>query len=201
MPVQEDLGSTREKLAGLEKCLGSGNAAVAKLRKGLLSGWNKDHWKQQQPPTLLEPRVAPPPPEYLESLDLDLKACEVAGRQQDRAIRQAILDQVLADVTIKANDCEQFGMGRLIQVNVSTVRGATAENGWIVFWKWMPVGPLQTVETSIPGLTSPATKAFPPGTYAFRAEKRISNTELKSTETRTIIIGGAPSLDCPLTIE
>jgi hypothetical protein len=197
---QSDLGATREKLDGLESCLGVGNAAVNKLRQGLLNGWGRGHWKEQ-PPTLLSQAVAPPPSEYLSSLDRDLQACEVAKKQKDQALRKAILDQVLQDVTIKADDCERFGMGRLIQVNVSTVRGTAAENGWIVFWKWMPVGPLQTVETSIPGLTSPATKAFPPGAYAFRAEKRISSTDLKTTETRTIIVGGTQAIDCPLSIE
>jgi hypothetical protein len=196
---EADLKSTQEKLAGLESCLGTGNAAVNKLRQGLLSGW--DHRKQQRPSSLMNQPVAPPPPEYLESLDRDLNACAVARKQNDEALRRAILDQVLQDVSIKADDCERFGMGRLIQVNVSTMRGGTPENGWIVFWRWMPVGPLQTVETSMPGLTSPVSKAFPPGTYAFRAEKRVSSNEIRTTETRTIIVGGTQTVDCPLVIE
>lgn len=198
LPGGADLKATQEKLANLEDCLGAGNAAVAKLRRGLLNGWGR--WKQQRP-TLLDQSVAPPPPEYLDSLDRDLKACDVAKEQRDESLRRAILDGVLQDVTIKADDCERFGMGRLIPVNVSTMRGGTAENGWVVFWRWIPIGQLQTVETSIPGLTSPATKAFPPGQYAFRAEKRISNTEIKTTETRTIIVGGTQTIDCPLSIE
>ncbi|HZP06036.1 MAG TPA: hypothetical protein VFB43_14130 [Terracidiphilus sp.] len=198
LPGEADLNATQEKLASLESCLGEGNAAVNKLRRGLLSGWGR--WKQQRPSLLNQP-VNPPPAEYLESLDRDLKACDVAKQQKDEALRRAILDQVLQDVTIKANDCERFGMGRLVQVNVSTMHGGTAENGWVVFWRWMPVGPLQTVETSMPGLTSPASKAFPPGTYAFRAEKRVSSTEIRSTETRTIIVGGTQTVDCPLVIE
>lgn len=197
--AQTDLKSTQERLDNLERCLGTGNAAVNKLSQGLLSGWGR--FKQKRPPSLVNRPVVPPPPEYLDSLDRDLMACDVAKKQSDERVRKAILDQVLQDVTIKGEDCERFGMGRLIQVNVSTVRGGAPENGWVVFWKWMPVGPLQTVETSLPGLTSPATKAFPPGTYAFRAEKRVSSTEIRTTETRTIIVGGAATVDCPLLIE
>jgi hypothetical protein len=200
LSAQADLHATREKLAGLEGCLGLGNTAINRLRQGLLSGYSQGRpWAQR--PTLLDQMVAPPPAEYLDSLDRDLMACDVAKRQKDDKVRKAILDQVLQDVTIKAQDCERFGMGRLVQVNVSTVRAGMPENGWVVFWKWMPVGPLQTVETSLPGLTSPATKAFPPGTYAFRAEKRISSTEIRTTETRTVIVGGTATVDCPLLIE
>jgi hypothetical protein len=165
-----------------------------------LNGWGPGHRKQQRPTLLAQP-IVPPPQEYLDSLDADLRACDLANRQQDQAVRRAILDQVIQDITVKADDCEKFGMGRLIQVKVSTLRGETPENGWVVFWKWMPAGPLQTVETSMPGVTSPAIKEFPPGTYAFRAEKRISGTEIKTTDTRTIIVGGAESVDCPLMIE
>jgi hypothetical protein len=197
--AQTDLKSTQQRLDNLEKCLGAGNPAVNKLRQGLLSGWGR--WKQQRPPSHVNRPVTPPPPEYLDSLDRDLKACEAAREQNDETLRRAILDEVLQDVTIKADDCERFGMGRMIQVNVSTMRAGVAENGWVVFWKWMPSGPLETVETSMPGLTSPVSRAFPPGTYGFRAEKRVSSTEVKTTDTRTIIVGGTQSVDCSLSIE
>lgn len=199
-PSQSGLGPTRDRLAQLQTCLGSGNDALSKLRQGLLNGWGASQWKQPYP-TLFGPSIPPPPQEYLDSLDADLRACDLAKKEHDQAVRQAILDEVAKDIAVKAEDCQKFGMGRLIQVKVSTIRGQTPENGWVVFWKWMPAGPLQTVETSMPGVTSPATRQFPPGTYAFRAEKRISSTELRSTETRTIIVGGAQSVDCPLMIE
>ena len=204
LPQSPDLGPTRDTLAHLEKCLGAGNEAIAKLSQGLLSGWGS-RWSNGPnplpPPPPLERAVEPPPLEYLASLQADLEACELAKKQSDPALRQAILDEVIQDISVKANDCEKSGMGRLIQVRVSTMRGPTAENGWVVFWRWMPAGPLQTVETSMPSLTSPASKQLPPGTYAFRAEKRVSATQLLSTETRVIIVGGEQTIECPLAIE
>lgn len=165
----DPLGPTRTKLAQLSICL-KANPAVADLQRGLLTGWLRQ-------PT-------PAPSEYLDSLDRDLSACAFAATVTDQAKSQSILDAVLDDVKIKADDCLTFGMGRLVPVQVSTLRGSAPENGWAVFYKWSPSSQFDTEEMRIPQLTSPASKALPPGKYSIRAEKQSLDSEVKKIAPR-----------------
>jgi hypothetical protein len=75
-PAADPLKPTRAKLDALKSCLGASDA-LATLRKGLLWGWKTPGG----PPTLRDQTPAPPPPaEYLETLDRDVKACDIRRR-------------------------------------------------------------------------------------------------------------------------
>lgn len=192
----DPLAATRARLDELELCLGK-TETMATLRKGLLWGWKKPG----DPPTLLNPpHPPPPPPEYLDSIDRDLAACRLAATIQDEGQRRIILSSVEKDIKIKADDCHTFGMGRKVPVTIKTVRGARAENGWQVFYKWSCASLLQPQEVRVPNLTSPANVELPPGVYSIRAEKRNASNQVETIAAVTVVVGLAASVPLELPI-
>ncbi len=190
------LAPTRARLEALESCLGQ-SRAVSELRQGLLTGWRK----KSRAPTLRDwPPPPPPPLEYLQSLDRDIRACQLASRLPDDQ-RLMVLSDVMKDIEIKAEDCHRFGMGRKVTVTITTLRGSVAENGWQVFYKWSCASALQTEEMRVPNLTSPANIDLPPGTYSIRAEKRSSSGQVLKVTPATIVVGSAQSIPVQLAIE
>lgn len=195
-PKADPLAPTRAKLDALEACLGKSDA-LSELRKGLLWGWQTPG----SPPKLETPKPAPPDPEYLDSLDLDLEACNTAGHLVDQEQRNAVLDSVRKDIAVKADDCRRFGMSRKVPVAVTTVRGNQPENGWQVFYRWSCAGPLQPDEVRVPNLTSPANVELPPGVYSFRAEKKNAAGQLETLTPVTISVGSSPTVPLELPIQ
>jgi len=191
------LDPTRAVLTSLQDCLGTEDSALKDLRQGLVWGWNN---KSHTPPPPGH-AIPPPPAEYLESLDRDLKACSAAMQLNDRAQQQAVLAAVHKDIALKAADCHRFGMGRNVDVKVSTLRGAAAENGWTVYYRWICSSAFQPDEMRAARLTSPAWLQIPPGEYSFRAERKASGARVESAGPARIVVGGAPSTDIELPIE
>ena len=198
-PEADRLGPTRAKLDALRACLGAqGGVTVAELRSGLLSGW-PDSQRGWPGPQAAGP-VSPPPPEYIDSLDRDLNACSFASQIKDDSRRQAIIDSVIKDISIKARDCRRNGMGRKVTIHVTTVRGSAPDNGWVVFYKWSCASGFETNEMRIPQLTSPATIDLPPGEYVIRAEKKMPDSHVVTIEPATVIVGLDPIVDLQLLI-
>ncbi len=196
-PAADLLAPTRAKLDALKACLGASDA-LATLRKGLLWGWPKPG----NLPTLRDATPAPPPPpEYLETLDRDVRACDFALTVQDEEQRRQVLSAVAKDVQIKADDCHKFGMGRKVPVTIKTVRGDKTEHGWQVFYKWSCASLLQPEEVRVPNLTSPANVELPPGVYSIRAEKRAASNQVQSIAPVTVVIGSVASVPLELAIE
>ena len=184
-PAADPLAPTRAALNTLQSCLG-GSPALSTLRKGLLWGWPRPG----APPTLHDAAPAPPPPpEYLESLDADVKACQAAAAIQDEEQRGAALATIRKDIEIKADDCHKFGMGRKVPLVIRTVRGDKVESGWEVFYKWSCASLLQPQEVRVPQLTSPATVELPPGVYSVRAQKREASNQVRTTPPVTVVVG------------
>src|SRR4051794_38200676 len=176
-PAADPLAPTRAALNALQSCLGA-SPPLSTLRKGLLWGWPR----AGAPPTLHEAVPAPPPPpEYLESLGVDLKACQAAATIQDEQQRAVALGTIRKDIEIKADDCRKFGMGRKVPLVIRTVHGDKVESGWEVFYKWSCASLLQPQEVRVPQLTSPASVELPPGVYSVRAEKRDASNQVRTT--------------------
>jgi hypothetical protein len=192
-----DLAPTRARLDALQACLGPGDA-LSTLRKGLLWGWPKPG----SPPSLEAPSPAPPPPgDYLDSLDRDVKACDFAATLQDADQRRQVLSAVAKDVEIKAGDCRKFGMGRKVPVTIRTLRETAVENGWQVFYKWSCASVLEPEEVRVPNLTSPANVDLPPGEYFFRAEKKNASGQVQSITPVKIVVGSAPTVPLELAVQ
>jgi hypothetical protein len=217
------LRPTQARLVAIQDCLKplSGDQ-VNELGKGLLWGWKNwvNTWPKRgglvyggilwptydwQSSEFLSPPADsllpdPPPQEYLDSLDNDLRACSFASAVNDKSIRDAVLKSVARDIAIKAKDCKDFGMGRLIPVRVTTMRGNQPEDGWEAFFKWVPASAFPTKELRIPHLTSPAVKDLPPGEYVFRAQK-TSASHVEKAGPVTITVGSTQVEECQLPIQ
>ena len=187
----------RAQLSALQACIGP-SLALSDLDQGLMSGWNRKDENHQPQTAPLKP--TPPPPAYLDSLDRDIRACRLASQLSDQQQRRIILKTVVADIEIKAEDCHKFGMGRLVPLTVTTLRGATAENGWQVFYRWICSSPFQSDELRVPNLTSPASVQLPPGVYSIRAEKRFPDARVETIAPVRVVIGSAPAVPLQLTI-
>lgn len=194
---QGALAPVARKLSEISSCMGNEYSQIRELQAGLLAGWGK--WPAA-PGSNKARALQPPPPEYMDSLDQDLRACRAVSDTKDQAIRRAVLQSVSNDIAVKVADCKQFGMGRNVPVQVVTLRGKDADNGWEVYYRWLCASALHVQERRIPKLTSPAAIELPPGEYAFRAQKRAANGELTKTDAVTITVGLRQQLECQLPV-
>jgi hypothetical protein len=210
------LAPVQQKLAALDGCLGDdrrpyGLSPAHVLSLGLTYGWKTNNLKWGWDPPMSPVRrvlvragipdsqlLDPPPQEYLTSLDQDLQQCELAnGLPDDKKLQ--ILAAVERDLEIKEIDCESFGMGRLVPVNVNTLRNGVPESGWEVLFKWMPAGPIPTTELASPDLSSPSVlHLVPGGTFQIRARRTGSDGKAVTSIVRTITITSDPALKCDI---
>jgi len=162
-------------LHGLADCLSKGpdhspqqNQILVELEdlsRGLLHGWdqaNRNSWVK-----------VPPPAAYQDSLNEDLQACQAAIESTNARARENFWQGLAEDLRIKAEDCHKGGMGRTIELAVTTWDGDKTSSGWQVFYKRQFQG-LASREFQMPNLSSPTTKhQLPPGNYLVRAEKSL----------------------------
>lgn len=195
------LNSTRQRMSELRICL-FGDDDVVQLGQGLTGGYNGGGGSGgRYSRRSSAPAPMPPPADYLASLDRDIKACQFSSKVKDPEQRKELLDAVREDIHIKAEDCKKFGMGRMVTVRVMTLKGPVADNGWEVFYKWQCASAFQPAEMRAPQLTSPATLKLPPGNYAVRAQKKVSDTQLLNTSTVTVVVGLQSGSDIQLPIQ
>lgn len=193
---------TRGQLEALRFCVGPNFAPLQLLAQGLLGGYGKGGSysggsggygggrNQWEPP--------PPPSSYSASLEQDVKACRAASKLKGDE-KQALLDELRKDIEIKAQDCRKFGMGRMVQVRVTTLKGSQQDSGWEVYYKWNCASGFQPAEMRAPQLTSPATIQIPPGNYSIRAQKRLP-TGLVNTQAMTVVVGMEKTTDIEIAI-
>lgn len=180
----EQLAPMQQTLAALDQCL-NGNVndlrTIHNLSLGLTYGWKTGNltWNWGIAGNRLMVRsgvpdsqlLDSPPPEYMASLSHSLQLCQAANSQPDDK-KNEILTAIRNDMAIKEADCEKFGMGRLMEVSVSTTRSGVTESGWEVLYRWLPIGNVQTTELSSLQLSSPVNLKLVPGdTFQLRAKK------------------------------
>jgi hypothetical protein len=127
----------------------------------------------------------------LESLELDLKALQTALAGTDGKKREEAALRVVEDLKVKSEDCLKFGRGRLVEVEVSTVKGGQVVNNWQIYYKYVAVGDLPTAKLPMESLSSPARKLLPPGQYDFQAEAAVGGNFVESAVVRCAV-GGVP---------
>lgn len=98
--------------------------------------------------------------------------------------RQAqTLKDVLEDIRLKHADCKQFGMGRLVKLEVRTVKDGRDVGGWQVFYRWLPARAVGEVRPQpFLSLSSPTSVELPPGAYSVQAKKAVEGKEVASAE-------------------
>jgi hypothetical protein len=106
-------------------------------------------------------------------------------------VRQAeTLQYVLEDIKLKHADCRQFGMGRLVKLEVRTKKEGEEVKGWQVFYRWIPSRAVGEVRPQpFPALSSPTSVDLPPGAYTIQARKSVEGKELASAE-MPVPVGG-----------
>jgi hypothetical protein len=146
----------------------------------------------------------PPPKEYVADLSHEARWClQVANILNTDPERKEASEKVLAsiaeDLRIKAADCRAWGAGRLITVIASTLRNGQPDPGWTVMYKWVSVSGLSSIDLSFPQISTPTSKALPPGVYAVYAEKQVGDT-LKKTASITVSAFQEQKVKCEIPV-
>jgi hypothetical protein len=115
-----------------------------------------------------------------------------AGRRSESKDSSKALEGVVDDLNLKFRDCYQHGKGRLVSMSVETNKETVPDAGWTVYFKWLTVSNIQTIESAFPTTSTPATDDLPPGIYQLHAQKEdpTSGARLES-ETKTVSLDGA----------
>jgi hypothetical protein len=93
------------------------------------------------------------------------------------------LEDVLEDIKLKHADCKQFGMGRLVKLEVRTVKDGREVSGWQVFYRWLPARAVGEIRPQpFLALSSPTSVEIPPGAYSVQAKKAVEGKEVASAE-------------------
>jgi hypothetical protein len=129
--------------------------------------------------------LVPPPKEYVEDLSHEARWCvEVANilntRPEEKEAAKKVLESIANDLHIKMADCKAWGAGRLITVIANTVKNGQPDPGWTVMYKWVSVSGLNSSELSFPQISTPTSKAVPPGMYSLYATKQVGGTVEKT---------------------
>ena len=139
------------------------------------------------------------PAAYGRNLAEDVFVLEVAlggGPAQQAEALQSVLE----DIKLKHSDCKQFGMGRLVKLEVRTVKDGREVSGWQVFYRWLPARNVGEVRPqSFLALSSPTSVEIPPGAYSVQARKSADGKETSSAELPVPVAGRKTvTLDIPV---
>jgi hypothetical protein len=157
-----------------------------RLIVGLTTNWGR---KTQQI------AVGDLPASYIAHLQQADETCEaVAGVAREDLSRKKAPDLDLrnfaSDLSLMVDDCQKFGMGREIPLEILVQNNGIVEDGWTVFYKWLPGSSKYKVrEVQFPSPTPKAHQNLWPGIYAVRAEKVVNGRKLESA-IKTLPLGG-----------
>jgi hypothetical protein len=133
------------------------------------------------------------PPEY--SLQLTIDDYLLSYAVQHPGSAEQITRAVAQDLYIKDQDCEKHGHGRLVPVEIHTVKAGSDSGGWQVFYQWVPPAQGFTpTQMSFPSLSSPTSIELPPGLYLMHAEKPGNQGASLKSETVNVPVGGDQSI-------
>lgn len=122
------------------------------------------------------------------------------GEGSSRQGQTQTLQSVFEDLKLKHADCKRFGMGRLVKLEVRTVKEGRQQSGWEVFYRWLPSRPVGTVRPQpFLSLSSPTSVEIPPGAYSVQARKTVDGKQITSPEL-PVPVGGKKTvtLDLPV---
>lgn len=132
-------------------------------------------------------------PEYTLQLTVDNYLLKYAVDHPADAA--ALIHSVAQDLVIKDQDCERNGHGRLVPVEVHTVKGDADSGGWQVYYEWVPpVQGFSPTPMTFPSLSSPTSISLPPGLYRMHAEKPGAQGVTLKSETANVAVGGNQSI-------
>jgi hypothetical protein len=101
----------------------------------------------------------------------------------------AIIRAITDDLKAKRDDCLSHSHGRLVPVEVQTLRNGAPEHGWRIRYTWIPTKGKAANEMWFPGPSSPSNRPLPPGSYAVVAQKQVEGKTV-AVDGGTIPVGG-----------
>ena len=107
------------------------------------------------------------------------------------------IESFARDITLKANDIESNRTGRIVPIEARTFKAGQPDNGWTVYYQWVPASPGKDMPLAAP--TPAATGAVVPGLYSFRAEKTVNGRKVIS-QPKVMPIGGYPKVQIAITV-
>lgn len=116
---------------------------------------------------------------------------------QDPRKSAALIQDVADDLSLKSQDCQLFGHGRMVPVSVQTLRSdGRPDPGWRIRYVWVPSKKLTTPPAAMyfPGPSSPSDYQLPPGTYEMFAE-RVIDGRAKSVNGGPVPVGGKERIE------
>jgi|SRR5271157_1476622 len=160
-----------ETVAGSYCGKGVSQACEAMGYSGRLADGLRGDWARS------DQRGKPLPKEYVENLNslaTQLETLAQRAKEDDASARQLTdgFAFVARDLRAKYSDCMQFGMGRLVSVNIRTVRGDNAPDpGWEVFYRCTLSNGQAGGEVQARGLTAIGVQLPPAAVCVFRARR------------------------------
>ena len=109
----------------------------------------------------------------------------------------ATIESFARDITLKANDVESNRTGRIVPIEARTFKSGQPDNGWTVYYQWVPASPGKDMVLAAP--TPAATGAVVPGLYSFRAEKTVNGLKVIS-QPKIMPVGGYPKVQIAITV-
>ena len=132
-------------------------------------------------------------PEYALQLTIDDYLLKYAV--QHPADANQLAEAVAQDLFVKSQDCQKFGHGRLVPVEIHTVKDGADSGGWQVYYQWVPPAQgFSPTPMTFPTPSSPTSIALPPGLYRMYAEKRDAQGATLKSETVNVPVGGDKSI-------
>jgi hypothetical protein len=159
---------------------------VDRMMVGLTTHWGRES---------REAAIAKLPAGYLNHLQEAGERCEAASTQARRDLAQGKepdidIDAFASDLALIVEDCKKFGMGREIPLEIHIQNNGVVENGWSVFYKWLPgSSKFEVHEVPFPNPTPDARQTLWPGLYLVRAEKSTNGRTIRTTA-RNVPVSG-----------
>ena len=107
------------------------------------------------------------------------------------------MEAVARDIAVKSGDVSGQRTGRLIPIEARTFKAGQPDNGWIVYYQWMPASPGKDIKLAAP--TPGATGSVAPGIYSFHAEKIVGGRKVVS-QAKIMPVGGYPKVQIAITV-
>jgi hypothetical protein len=177
-------------------------AAYDQIFLGLVVGYKNVVWVNAGEGHVVEKEeVHPPPRSYQENLENIVAVCKsiAADSHATDDARNVAALSLVKDIALKAEDCRQFHMGRLINVKFETRKDDKNISGYEILYKWSPDGSHSGPELRAPTLSSPAQAQLVPGIFTIRARKSVGD-KVYITEAVRIPIAGQETVLCQISV-
>ena len=106
-------------------------------------------------------------------------------------------ESVSHDIAVKSADVAGQLTARLIPIEARTFKAGRPDDGWTIYYQWMPESPARDTRLAAP--TPGAVGIVAPGMYSFRAEKTVNGRKIVS-QPKIMPVGGYPKVQIAIAV-